>query len=381
MKVCFILGTRPEIIKCAPVIRECQKENIPFVLIHSGQHYSYEMDQIFFEELNLPKPDYGLDVGSGTHGEQTAKILERTEKVLMKEKPSVVLVQGDTNTVIAGALAAAKLHIAVGHIEAGLRSYFREMPEEINRILADNLSDFLFAPTKQSQEILIKEGFDKDKVFAVGNTVVDATLQHIDIAKEKSNILEGLKLKAKEYFLITSHRPENVDNPERLKSILESLVEVSNRYQLPVVWPIHPRTNKMIDELGLNSLLKDIYNLKIIKPLGYFDFLNLQYNAKIILTDSGGVQEESCILGTPCVTLRDNTERPESIDVGANMLSGVETKKIIQAIDIMIKKDGNWENPFGNGTSGSKIIEILKTNVVKESLQKVEKSKVPMLKK
>jgi len=369
MKVCFILGTRPEIIKCAPVIRKCQKESVPFFIIHSGQHYSYEMDEIFFKELDLPKPDYVLEVGSGMHGAQTAKILERAEEVLMKESPSVVLVQGDTNTVIAGALAAAKLHIPIGHIEAGLRSYFRAMPEEINRIVADNLSDFLFAPTKQSKAILEKEGFEKDKVFVVGNTVVDATLEHIKIAKEKSKILGSLKVESGKYFLITSHRPENVDSPERLKNILESLVEVSNRYKYSVVWPIHPRTQKMIVELGLENIAKEIHGLKIIKPVGYFDFLALQCNAKVILTDSGGVQEESCILGAPCVTLRDNTERPESVDVGANILAGVKKDKIIQAIDSMMKKDCKWKNPFGDGKSAEKILNVLKTRVVKKSLQ------------
>lgn len=363
MKICFILGTRPEIIKCAPVIRACQRENIPFILIHSGQHYSYEMDQVFFEELKLPKPEYGLEVGSGSHGAQTAKILEKTEEVLVKEKPDVVLVQGDTNTVIAGALAASKLHIPVGHIEAGLRSYFRAMPEEVNRIVADNLSDFLFCPTKESKEILDKEGFVESKIFVVGNTVVDATLEHIEIAKKESRVLENLNLEPKKYFLITSHRPENVDSPERLRSILESLVEVSNRYKYSVLWPIHPRTDKMIDELGLRELANKIHGLNIIKPVGYFDFLNIQYNARLILTDSGGVQEEACILKVPCVTLRDNTERPESVTVGANMLAGVETKKIIAAIDTMIEKKGEWENPFGDGTSGEKIIEILKKNL------------------
>lgn len=359
MKVCFTLGTRPEIIKCAPVIRECQKKNIDFVLIHSGQHYSYEMDQIFFEELNLPKPHYGLEVGSGSHGAQTARILERTEEVLLKEKPDIVLVQGDTNTVIAGALAAAKLHIPVGHIEAGLRSYFREMPEELNRLVADVLSDFLFVPTRKSEEILKKEGYKDENIFVVGNTVVDATLEHIKIAKEKSKILTELKVEPKKYFVVTSHRPENVDKKERLQSILESLVEVSNRYQYSVIWPIHPRTEKMINEFGLKGLLEKIHELKVIKPVGYFDMLQLQANAKLILTDSGGMQEEACIIGTPCVTLRDNTERPESIDCGANTLAGVKTEEIITSIEKMIEKKFDWENPFGSGDTAKRIIEIL----------------------
>jgi len=359
MKIAFILGTRPEIIKCAPVIRECEKQGIPFILIHSGQHYSYEMDQIFFEELELPKPHYALEVGSGSHGEQTAKILERVEKVLISEKPDVALVQGDTNTVIAGALAAAKLHIKVGHIEAGLRSYFREMPEELNRLVADVLSDFLFVPTKNSEKILLGEGYSKEKIHVVGNTVVDATLEHIKISEKKSNILKELNIEPKKYFVITAHRPENVDKPTRLKSILESLVEVSNKYKMSVVWPIHPRTQKMIEEFGYLPITKKIHNLNIIKPIGYFDMLSLQSNAKLVLTDSGGMQEESCIIGVPCVTLRDNTERPESIDVGANKLAGVKTKEIISSIEEMIAKKGGWKNPFGDGTTAKKIIKIL----------------------
>jgi UDP-N-acetylglucosamine 2-epimerase (non-hydrolysing) len=363
MKIAFVIGTRPEIIKCAPVIRECEKQGIPFILIHSGQHYSYEMDQIFFEELELPKPHFALEVGSGSHGEQTAKILERVEKVLISEKPDVVLVQGDTNTVVAGALAAAKLHIKVGHIEAGLRSYFREMPEELNRLVADTLSDYLFVPTLNSEKILLGEGYPKEKIFVIGNTVVDATLEHIVIAEEKSKILSQLKIEPKKYFVVTSHRPENVDKKERLKSILEALVEVSNKYKFDVVWPIHPRTQKMIEEFGLLPLTKKIHGLNIIKPIGYFDMLKLEKNAKLMLTDSGGIQEEACIIGIPCVTLRDNTERPESVDVGANKLAGVTTKEIISSIEEMIDKDGKWENPFGDGNTSKKMLKILSESI------------------
>lgn len=362
MKVCIILGTRPEIIKCAPVIRECQKRGVPFILVHSGQHYSYEMDQIFFEELNLPKPHFALEVGSATHGKQTALILERFEEILLKEKPDIVLVQGDTNTVLAGALAASKLHIKVGHIEAGLRSYFREMPEELNRLVADTLSDYLFVPTKNSADILKKEGYPEERIFITGNTVVDATLDHLKIAKEKSTILKDLGVEPKNYFIVTSHRPENVDNQQRLKDILQALEEVSNKYKQTVVWPIHPRTQKMIEEFGYTPILEKIHNIKIIKPIGYFDMLTLQRNAKLVLTDSGGMQEESCILGTPCVTLRDNTERPESVEVGANMIAGVKKEEIIKAIEKMMDAKSDWENPFGDGTTSKKIIDILIKN-------------------
>lgn len=363
MKICIILGTRPEIIKCAPIIRACQNRKIPFILIHSGQHYSYEMDQIFFEELNLPKPDYALEVGSGTHGEQTAKILEKTEKVLLKEQPSVVLVQGDTNTVVAGALAAAKLHIPIGHIEAGLRSYFREMPEELNRLIADTLSDYLFVPTTNSEKILQNEGYGQSRIFVVGNTVVDATLQHKEIAESKSTILESLSLTPKKYFVVTAHRPENVDHKDRLENILNALVEVSNKYKYTVVWPIHPRTQKMIEEFELTPLLSKIHDLKKIKPIGYFDMLKLESNAKLLLTDSGGMQEEACILRVPCITLRDNTERPESVEVGANKLAGVTMAEIIDSIEVMLKSKNDWMNPFGNGDTADRILDILEKSL------------------
>lgn len=369
MKVCILLGTRPEIIKCAPIIRECQLQGIPFTLVHSGQHYSYEMDQIFFEELELPAPHYALEVGSASHGKQTGAILEKFEFILMEEKPDVVLVQGDTNTVIAGALAAAKLHIKVGHIEAGLRSYFRHMPEELNRLVADVLSDFLFVPTKNSANILKGEGYPDERIFVTGNTVVDATIEHLEQANKKSNILKKLNLKPGSYFIITSHRPENVDNPKRLKSILDAVNEVSNKYKKTVVWPIHPRTQKMIEEFGYTPILNKIHNIKVIKPIGYFDMLSLQKNAKLVLTDSGGMQEEACILGTPCVTLRDNTERPESVEVGANKVAGVKKKKIILAMEEMMHKKGDWENPFGDGKTAKKILKVIKKHFNKEANQ------------
>ncbi len=318
MKFCIILGTRPEIIKMSPIIRECLKRNLDFFTIHTGQHYSYEMDRIFFEELKLPVPQYNLDVGSGSHGHQTGKMLAGIEDILIKEKPDIVYIQGDTNTVLAGALAASKLHIKIGHVEAGLRSFDRTMPEEVNRVIADHISDLLFAPTEASKALLLKEGIPESKIFVTGNTIVDAVNENLKIA-DNSNILERLGLKPKEYMLSTLHRQENVDDKARLLEIMKGLGEVSKKYMMPIVLPIHPRTKKMIKEFGIQ--LPE--GVRAIEPLGFMEFLKAEANAKLVLTDSGGVQEECCILGVPCVTLRENTERPETITVGANILGRI----------------------------------------------------------
>ena len=243
MNFALILGTRPEIIKMSPVIRELEKKKLDFFILHTGQHYSYNMDRIFFEQLKLPEAKFNMDVGSGSHGEQTGKMLAGIEKVLMKEKPDIVLVQGDTNTVLAGVLAAAKLHIKVGHIEAGLRSYDRKMPEEINRVLADHSCDYLFSPTERSKNFLLHEGIPENKIFVTGNTVVDAVFQNVKIAM-KSHILKELDIQEKNYFLITVHRQENVDNKKRFIGILKGLEALNNEFNIPVIYPIHPRSKK-----------------------------------------------------------------------------------------------------------------------------------------
>lgn len=339
----------------SPVIRECQRRKIDFFILHTNQHYSKNLDKIFFKELGLPKPKYNLGVGSGFHGEQTGRMLMGIEKILIREKPHIVLVEGDTNTVLAGALAAVKLHIKIGHIEAGLRSYFREMPEEINRILTDHISDLLFAPTEKAKENLLKEGIPNDKIFVTGNTIVDAVYQNLKIAPKRSKILQKLYLKKKNYFLLTLHRAENVDVKERLEKILEGLKLVYKKINLPLIFPIHPRTKKRIEEFRL----KVPRGVNLIEPLGYLDFLLLEANAKLIFTDSGGVQEEACILGIPCVTLRDNTERPETIKVGANILAGANPQKILVSSILMFNKNKKWPNPFGDGKSAKKIVKIL----------------------
>ncbi len=356
--IAIVLGTRPEIIKMSPVIRECERRGLDYFILHTGQHYSYEMDRVFFEELELPQPKYNLDVGSGTHAEQTGKIMIGVEKILMKEKPDVVLVQGDTNTVLAGALAAAKLHIKVGHVEAGLRSYDRRMPEEINRVLTDHISDYLFVPTEKAKQNLLREGIDENKIFVTGNTIVDAVYQNLEIAKRKVNVLKDLGLKPKEYFLMTAHRQENVDVKERLEGILKGLELIYNEFDMPVVFPMHPRTRRRIKEFRLS-----LDGVKVINPLGFLEFLQLEANAKLVLTDSGGVQEEACILGVPCVTLRDNTERPETLEVGSNILAGTKPEKILEGVRIMLNRENSWKNPFGDGKAGKRIINVIMSEV------------------
>lgn len=351
--IAIVLGTRPEIIKQSPIIRECIAKHLDYFILHTGQHYSYEMDQAFFSELELPEPKYNLDVGSGTHAEQTGRIMTGIEHVLMEEQPDIVLVQGDTNTVLAGALAAVKLHIKVGHVEAGLRSFDRMMPEEINRVVADHISDYLFAPTETARQNLLNEGIEDNKICVTGNTIVDAVFQNMDIAKKRANILNTLSIRPKNYFLVTAHRQENVDSPEILKNIIRGLEAIHKEYSQPVIFPMHPRTRKMVEQFNI-----PLSGITVIEPTGFLEFLQLESNASLILTDSGGVQEESCILGVPCVTLRNTTERPETIAVGSNMLAGTDAQRIVDAASVMLSLKKEWENPYGDGKAGERIVSI-----------------------
>lgn len=354
MKISVIVGTRPEIIKMAPVIRELERQGREYFILHTGQHYSYNLDRVFFEQLKLPPSKYNLEVGSASQAEQTAKILIGVEKVLQKEKPELVLIEGDTNSILAGALAAVKLHIKVGHVEAGLRSYDRNMPEEINRILADHCSDFLFAPTEKAKAILRGEGIPEDKIFVTGNTIVDAIYQNLEIARGSANIISALDLKPKEYFLVTVHRQENVDNRARFASILEGLDRVAAEFGMPVVYPIHPHSRKAMAEFGLQPR-----GIRLVEPMDFLSFLQLENSARLVLTDSGGVQEEACVLSVPCVTLRDNTERPETLEVGSNILAGVSPDRILNHTRLMLNRENKWSNPFGDGTAGKKIVNII----------------------
>jgi UDP-N-acetylglucosamine 2-epimerase (non-hydrolysing) len=335
-------------------MRECERLGLDFFILHTGQHYSYLMDKVFFEQLKLPLTKFNLDVGSANHGKQTGIMLEGIEKILISERPDVVLVQGDTNTVLAGAIAAAKLLIKVGHIEAGLRSYDRKMPEEINRVLADHCSSYLFAPTSKSKEILLHEGIPEKQIFVVGNTAVDAVYQNLELAKSKNQILTQLGIKAGKFMLATSHRQENVDDKERFFGIIKGLQLVQKEFGVPLIYPIHPRARKQLELFSI-----DTEGLTLVEPLDYLTFLNLESKAMLVLSDSGGVQEETCILGVPCVTLRENTERPETIEVGSNMLAGTVPERILEAAKIMVNKEKGWVNPFGNGKTAQKIISIL----------------------
>ncbi len=338
----------------SPIIRECKKRRLDYFILHTGQHYSYEMDRLFFEELELPQAEHNLEVGSGSHGRQTGKIMSGVEKILEKERPDVFLVQGDTNTVLGGALAASKMRISVGHVEAGLRSFDRTMPEEINRVVVDHISDYLFAPTKTAKENLIREGILDKKISLTGNTIVDSIRQNLKLSKRKVNPLKDLGLKEKDYFLATVHRAENVDNRVRLNEILKGFRLISEEFSLPVVFPVHPRTRNRIREFGL-----ELGGVSNINPMGFLEFLQLEAGARLVLTDSGGVQEETCILGIPCVTLRDNTERPETLEVGSNILAGADSEVIHEKTRFMMNVDSVWTNPFGDGIAGKRIITIL----------------------
>jgi UDP-N-acetylglucosamine 2-epimerase (non-hydrolysing) len=354
MKIALILGTRPEIIKMSPVIRELEKRGADWFILHTGQHYSPSLDAIFFEQLNLPQPKYNLNVGSGSHAAETGKMLIGMDEILKNEKPTDALVEGDTNSVLAGALSSVKMGIRVGHVEAGLRSYDRKMPEELNRIMVDHISDLLFAPTEKTRKILLKEGIADEKIFVTGNTIVDAVYQNAEISKQKDETLKKLNLTPKNYFLLTLHRQENVDDQARFTAILNGIEALAAEYKMPVLYPIHPRSRKMMEKFGLS-----MKNITLIEPVDFLGFLQLEENARLILTDSGGVQEESCILHVPCVTLRDNTERPETIDVGANILAGAKPEQIQACAKTMLKAKTNWKNPFGDGKTAQLILDIL----------------------
>jgi len=355
MTIAIILGTRPEIIKMSPVIRLCEQQHLDYFILHSGQHYSYEMDKVFFRDLNLPDPKYNLEVGSGHQGETTAKMITGVEKILYQEKPDVILVEGDTNTVLAGALAAVKMGIKIGHVEAGLRSFDRSMPEEINRIITDHCSDYLFAPTDIAKKNLLTEGIPEETIYVCGNTVVDAVYQNLKISKTHRNLLDLIKLRKKQYIILTAHRQENVDVKEKLKGIFDGAREIIREFSLPILFPVHPRTRQKIAEFGLSVPR----GLQLIEPLGYLDFLQLEESAKFVMTDSGGLQEECCILHVPCITLRQNTERPETVNVGANMLVGCNPHQIIEGAKIVTKKKPVWMNPFGDGRTSEYIINML----------------------
>lgn len=357
--ITIILGTRPEIIKCSSIILELQRQNIPFTVIHTKQHYDTNLDSVFFAELGLPPPNYELPSLKSSWTKQIHVMVLRLITLLKKIQPQLVFVQGDTNTALAGALAATKCHVPLVHVEAGLRSYDDRMPEEWNRKICDHFSTFLFAPTKIQEKILLEEGIPKEKIFVVGNTIVDAVSsikQRITTTPLKKFVVEKQK-----YILATIHRQENVDQKEELGKIIRGLEKVLKEFQFPILFPMHPRTKKQLSRWQF-SLGKEI---RCIEPLSYFDFLALEQHAALMITDSGGIQEEACILHVPCVTVRKTTERPETIAVGANIVSGTEPENIHGAAKIMIKKKRGWKNPFGHGTTAKKIIKVCQIHLKK----------------
>jgi len=360
MKVVSIVGARPQFIKAAPVGKALRAVGHTEVLVHTGQHYDDEMSAVFFREMEIPVPDYNLGIGSGPHGWQTGQMLMRIEEVLMAERPDWVLVYGDTNSTLAGALAAVKLHIPLAHVEAGLRSFNREMPEEHNRVLTDHCSDLLFCPTQTAVDNLVREGITQG-VHWVGDTMYDAVLQFAEIARQRSTILQELGLKPKGYLVATVHRPYNTDVPENLRSILTAFLEIGE----PIVFPVHPRTQRKIAELGrMFDLERAACNVRLIEPVGYLDMLVLEQNARLILTDSGGMQKEAYFFGVPCVTLRPETEWVETVEAGWNVVVGADRQRIVGVAHGHVWPQNTPPLLFGDGHASRAIVQLLETGAV-----------------
>ena len=350
MKIFHIVGARPNFMKVGPVLNALKsRKNVVQTLVHTGQHYDANMSDIFFEQLGIPAPDVNLAVGSGSHARQTAEIMTRFEPVLLERAPDVVLVYGDVNSTVATALVCAKLGVRVGHVEAGLRSFDRTMPEEINRLVTDQLADMLYTPSEDGDLNLQREGIAKDKIFRVGNVMIDSLVKLLPVARRQTR--EGLP---ERYALVTLHRPANVDDSPTLKRILQSLLEVNR--DLSVVFPAHPRTRQRISEFGLNA-----EQLRVLDPLPYIDFLGLQSRATVVITDSGGIQEESTYLGVPCLTLRENTERPVTVTLGTNVLVGRDPEKLRSELALVLAgkaKKGSVPSLW-DGNTGERIAALL----------------------
>ena len=362
MKIVTILGARPQFIKAGSVSREILRQkhsgaDLEEIIVHTGQHYDENMSKVFFDELDIPRPDYNLEIGGGTHGSMTGRMLEAVEKVLLDEQPNWVLIYGDTNSTLAGAIAASKLHIPVAHVEAGLRSFNMKMPEEINRILSDRVSDLLLCPTDTAVKNLEAEGIENG-VKNIGDVMYDASLFYRKLAKKKSTILDTLNLNDQDYVLVTCHRAENTDNPIRLREIVQGLSDIAKKMR--VILPLHPRTKKILTESRLTDLLG---NVTVIEPISFLDMVQLEESSKVIVTDSGGVQKEACFFNVPCVTMRDETEWVETVDYMWNVLVGASREKINNAIFNAL----NNEKPkpvelYGDGNAAKKIIEQLNIN-------------------
>jgi UDP-N-acetylglucosamine 2-epimerase (non-hydrolysing) len=361
LKVINVVGARPNFMKVAPIVKAMKRREREFapLVVHTGQHYDADMSDAFFRDLELPEPDVYLGVGSSSHAMQTAAVMQQFEPVLLREKPDWVVVVGDVNSTLACALVSVKLGIKVAHVEAGLRSYDRTMPEEINRILTDQIADLLFTPSADADENLRREGIPAERIRLVGNIMIDSLLPALEVAK-RSRILETLSLDGKEYAVLTLHRPSNVDDPQALTAIIDSLEEICR--QRPIVFPIHPRTRKMLVQFGFKERIERLPNLRLIDPLGYLDFLRLFSRARLVMTDSGGIQEETTVLGIPCLTLRDNTERPITIEMGTNKLVGNDRQKIVQAALATLAEPPKQQTqapPLWDGRTADRIVSSL----------------------
>ncbi len=379
IKILTIIGARPQIIKASAIskaIREKYSDGINEIIVHTGQHYDQNMSEVFFEELQIPKPDYNLNVGSGNHGFQTAEMIKGIEEIIFKETPDCIILYGDTNSTLAGAIAASKLHCPIVHIEAGLRSYNKTMPEEINRIMCDHSSTLLFSPTKTGYDNLIKEGFktntippytaDNPKIYHCGDIMFDNTLYFSKIASDKSEILQKLGVEKDNYILATIHRDNNTDNPERLSSIFKAMMDVAEKFKVDFVIPLHPRTSKLLDRNIHNEVYSRLMNnkhLKITEPVSFLDMIQLEQHSKMIITDSGGVQKEAYFLKKPCVILRPQTEWVELVEHGSSIIADADYERIINAIDNLINKtDFNFPAIFGDGKASEFICNEIINN-------------------
>ena len=353
LKYMIVLGIRPDIINYQPIVRELDKRGCDYTIVHTGQHYSYFFDGLFFKQLKFPKPDYHLKVGSGTQAQQLGTLIQRFEKVLLKERPDLVFSFSDANPALS-AIVASKMGIKIAHLEAGMRSYDWRMPEEKNRRLVDSISDYLFTPTSITKQNLLREGHLPHKIFRVGKPIYDV-LNNFKEEIEQNKILEKLQLEKKDYFLVTAHRPENVGVKKPLKNIIQALNELYKKYEKDIIFPIHPRTRKAIKQFDI-KLSKGI---KLLNPVGFLEFSKLEKNAFCCVTDSGTVQEDSCIFKVPCVTVRISTERSETVSVGSNIVAGLNKKHILKAVDTMVNRKNNWKNPYGKPNSAEKTVKIL----------------------
>lgn len=365
MKIINVVGARPNFMKIAPIVEEMRKvKEFDQILVHTGQHYDKKMSKLFFDELELPEPDINLEVGSGSHAYQTAEVMKRFESILLEQKPDYINVVGDVNSTIACSLTASKLGIKIIHVEAGLRSFDRGMPEEINRVLTDAISDILFTTEKSAHENLLKEGIAEEKIFFVGNVMIDTLLKHKEKAS-RSNVLTRMGIDEKSYSLVTLHRPSNVDVRETLEQLLSAFRDISNNF--PIIFPIHPRTREKIEVFKLLDYVKGKDNGRVSEginlwdPLGYLDFVNLMANARLVMTDSGGIQEETTILGVPCITLRENTERPVTVTEGTNSVVGTDKRKIVEKSNSVLSANNEKGRipELWDGKTSERIVKVL----------------------